>query len=81
MFFEPFALRAICLLNTDSTQWRVCPLSQFESFGELQTKGVSPGPRLEPKVRPPYDPVYVSGWTISGLAVLVAIVAVWILGI
>jgi hypothetical protein len=27
------------------------------------------------------DPVWVSGWTISGLAVLVAIVTVWILGI
>jgi hypothetical protein len=27
------------------------------------------------------DPACVTGWTISGLAVLVAIVAVWILGI
>jgi hypothetical protein len=27
------------------------------------------------------DTVYVTGWTISGLAVLGAIVAVWILGI
>jgi hypothetical protein len=27
------------------------------------------------------DPAHVSGWTISGLAVLVAIVTVWILGI
>ena len=27
------------------------------------------------------DAVYVTGWTISGLAVLAAIVAVWILGI
>jgi len=27
------------------------------------------------------DSVYVSGWTISGLAVLLAIVTVWILGI
>jgi hypothetical protein len=25
--------------------------------------------------------VYVTGWTVSGLAVLVAIVAVWLLGI
>ena len=27
------------------------------------------------------DPAHVTDWTISGLAVLVAIVAVWILGI
>jgi len=26
-------------------------------------------------------PSYVTGWTISGLAVIVAIVAVWVLGI
>jgi hypothetical protein len=27
------------------------------------------------------DPAYVSGWTIPGLAVLVVLVTVWILGI